>query len=928
MNAPVKPSPSRLATLALVATLALSACGGESAPALIASGKAFLAQREPAKAVIQLKAALQKEPQSAEGRYLLGKALLDAGDPAGAALELNKALDQQFENNLVMPTLARATLLNGGAKKLTSLYGQVQLSDKAANASFQASMANAWGVLGDRPKAMSALEAAAASQPDHPAVMVLQARVKASEGQYDAALAAMDAVLAKDPAYHEAWHFKGELLSHAKNDLQGGNTAFQKALEFEPASIASHLALINNHIRGNDIAAAKAQNVKLRAALPKHPQVLYCDAQLALLENDYKRAREASQQLLRIAPDNVGVLQLAGAVEAASGSAVLAEVHFGKALQIDPTLTLARRSLAKVYLKLGQPVKALGALQPILNNSKADIDAFGLAGEAQLQLGDARAAELLFLRAAKVDPKDAKPRTALALMRLSRGDAEAAFSQLEEISTTTSDTTADMALFSARLKRKDFEAAMKALDGLDKKQPKSARNAELRGLVHLAKKDISSARKAYETALTLEPLRFSAIARLADLDVQEGHLDQAGKRLDAAIAADARNHTARLALASLRLKQNAPLTEVKELLAAGITAAPSEPQPRVRLIDLLLQKKQFKDALTIAQEALASLPNDADVIDALGRAQVLAGDTQQAISTFRKLASVDAKNTRPHIRLAELLKTTGNKEGAVSSLRRALEIDPADEMAQSMLMDILSSDGRTKEALAVARDMQTRTPAVASGYVLEGAVHKRANNLAGAITAYQAGLKAATAKSELAVALHAALLTDKRAAEAEKFGAAWLKDNPTDLLFEHHFASVLLLRGEYAKAEALLQHVVTQRPNQVTALNNLAWVLTAQGKPGAVAHAQRANDLSPNRPTLMDTLALALTGEKQFPKALEVQRKAIEVAPGDMGLRLGLAKIAIVAGDKALAKTELDKLATMGTKLPFHAEVLRLLKTL
>ena len=114
----------------------------------------------------------------------------------------------------------------------------------------------------------------------------------------------------------------------------------------------------------------------------------------------------------------------------------------------------------------------------------------------------------------------------------------------------------------------------------------------------------------------------------------------------------------------------------------------------------------------------------------------------------------------------------------------------------------------------------------------------------------------------------------------------------------------------------------------MTALNNLAWVLTAQGKPGAVAHAQRANDLSPNRPTLMDTLALALTGEKQFPKALEVQRKAIEVAPGDMGLRLGLAKIAIVAGDKALAKTELDKLATMGTKLPFHAEVLRLLKTL
>ncbi|MFX8327846.1 hypothetical protein ABTL71_19490, partial [Acinetobacter baumannii] len=77
-----------------------------------------------------------------------------------------------------------------------------------------------------------------------------------------------------------------------------------------------HLALITERLKAGDIAQAKAQADKLRAVKPRHPQTLYVDARLALIDRDLKTARERTQLLLRSAPNHVGVLQLAAAIEA------------------------------------------------------------------------------------------------------------------------------------------------------------------------------------------------------------------------------------------------------------------------------------------------------------------------------------------------------------------------------------------------------------------------------------------------------------------------------------------------------------------------------------------------------------------------------------------------------------------------------------
>ncbi len=926
MNKRLRSSRWQLATVLfpLATMLALTGCLGESAKSLREAGRAELDKKDPRAAVINLKNALQAEPNSVETRFLLGRALLESGDPTAAVVELNRSLDQKYDANKVMPLLARAMLLSGEHKRLTSLFNDLELSDKPAQAALKSSLATAWGLQGDKAKTEAAVSAALAAVPDFPNARMLEVRLVAGTGGYDKALELTDAILSRNPNSAEAWHLKGELLSFAKKDEAGAAQAYRKTLALERAFVPGHVALINTHIRTGDLEAARKQADAFRELLPRHPQLVFADAELAYAAKDYKKAREGLQLLLRSTPNNTLLLIMAGAVEANSGSLLQAQAHFAKVLQLDPNLRLARTNLARVNLRLGQPARALETIQPLVGPEKDDPEALSLAGDAALQLNDARAAESFYSRAAKSKPGDERIDTALALTQLTRGDDSRAFERLQVLQGQSKDTYVDMALVSERMKRNQFDAALTAVDAMVLKQPDVAATHELRGRVLLGRRDLPGARGAFEKALALDPQLFTATANLATIDLLEKKPDRAQQRMRDVIKADPRNHFAYMALAELRQREGAKLDEVRQLLADAIKAAPTDSAPRLQMVDLLMRRRQLKDALTAAQEAAAAMPNDSDVLDALGRAQAQSGDTQQAISTFRRVTGIDTSAARPHVRLADVLRTSGNPGAAVASLRRALELEPDLEIARARLIELLVNDGRTKEALEISRDMQKRAPASSAGYLMELGVHRRAKANDEGLLALRAGLARAEDKSELASQYYKQLQSMKMDPEAERFAAGWIKDYPDDAGVIYLLGITAISAGDLPKAEGFLQRAVKLRPSNALALNNLAWVLATQGKPGAVGFAQRAVDQAPKQPAILDTLATALAAEKDIPKALEVSKQAVDMAPGDMALRLNLARIALRAGDKKVARAELDRLATLGARFPFQAEVQKL----
>lgn len=925
--------PRRLRTAALAVALAAAAvvagCGGDSVESLLASGQALAAKNDHRGAIIQFKTALQKDPESGEVRYLLGKALLDASDPAAAAVELAKALDQKADASKVMPALARAYLLTGEYQKLTSTYGDLEIADKEALASLKSSVATAWAAQGNRAKTEAALAAALAAQPGFPPALVLQARIEAGKGQFDRANALVDEALKVDAQLAEAWHLRGEILAVGKQDQEAASKSFREALRIEPAYLPSHMSLIGERLNARDLPGARALADELEKLLPRHPQTVLINAHLAFSAGDFKKARELTQALLRGLPDHPGVLQLAGATEGALGSLIVAEAHLAKALQVNPRLYVARRNLSQVYLRLGQPQKTLDTLQPLLAAGIQDPSVQAVVGEAYLRLGDSKRAEAAFRQAALLQPDNVRVRTALALTHLGRGQAETAFAELATVaSESEADTFADQAIISARLNRREFDLALKAADAMVAKVPGKAYALEMRGRIQGLRKDYAAARKDFELALQADPSLFSATVHLAGLDMAEKQPAQARERLQASIKLEPKNHYARVALAELLLRDRAPVDEVKALLAEGIKVSPGEASLRLRLVNLLMDRKQFKEALAVAAEANVALPNDLGLLDALGRAQMEAGDVEQAISTFRRLAEADPRSPAAFMRLADIYKATKRWPAAETALRKALDIAPAAPGPQEALASLLIVGSRWPEALDLARTLQQQRPRAVTGYALEATVHLRQQKPALAFAAYKRGLAVKDPDPGLARLYHLALVGNGQTAEADRFGADWMKAHPADLAFDYQLSVVAMQKKDYEQAETRLQRIVKQRPDHAEALNNLSWVLASRGKPGGSALAQRAVDLAPDKPEFMDTLALALMVDKQPAKALEMQKKVVELRPTEPDYRLSLARMALEAGDKTLARTELDRLKALGPSYPQQAEVAALAQKL
>jgi cellulose synthase operon protein C len=913
-----------LVTLAICALAA--GCDGNQAQTLVESGKSLAANSDHTAAIIQFKSALQRDPSAVEPRFLLGKALLASGDPVGAELEFSRVLASDYEPSKVVPLIARSLVLAGDYKKLIQLHGKANFEDKLAQADFQTEMAAAWAGLGDAAKTEAAIGLALAAMPEHTPANLLRARFLGAQRKWDEAAKQVDAVLARDPGSAEAWVLRGE-IHKVQNQRKEAQASLDKALAINKQHMPAIVAVIALALDANDLPKARQGGEQLKAVAPGHPTTAYVEAHLAFLAGEDARARELTQRLVLTIPDHVGILLLAGAVESKFGAVAQSAVHFGKALALNPELDAARESLASAELRLGQTAKAMETLKPLIGANSRNARALALAGDAELRRGAADAADRYLQRAAKLDPVNTQVQTAVLMSRISGGDVLGGVAQLQALAERSKDTVADKALFATRLRLREYDAALAVLDSMEKKSPSSASHAELRARVHLARRDMAAARASLEKARQLDPGLFSALASLVALDLIERKPQAAQDRLQAAIQVNPKDANALVALAELKIRANAPPDDVKQLLAKAIVAVPTMVEPRLLQIQYAVSKRQLKEALAYAQEAEAAIPGDVRLMDLVGRVQLQAGDHEQAATTFRRMASALPNSAQPYLRLADAYTVANKPEQARTAISKALDLEPDDPAAQGSMIELLAASGQRAKATEYIGLLKKTRPGQAYPYALEAAYLIRTRDNDAALAALREGLSK-TNHPDLARRQFSLLIQMGKVPEATKFGEGWMKQYPKDAAFDYQMSVLDITRNDLKTAEQRLQRTIAAYPNNTAALNNLAWVMVQNGTKGAVLIAQRGVDLLPQNPAMMDTLALALAAEGQVQQALDVQRSAIDLAPDDNQLRLGLARIALQKGDKSLARDELQRLQKLGTGFAQHEEVAALSKRL
>jgi cellulose synthase operon protein C len=678
--------------------------------------------------------------------------------------------------------------------------------------------------------------------------------------------------------------------------------------------------------------AATKQIAETREIRASALQLQFFEGQIALGRKDLSKARDAFQQVLKRAPGHVPAMLMLATIDLQEGQFGRATSQLQSAVTLAPQHTGARALLARSYLSSGQPARALDTLRPVIDSGgQLNAATMMLIGEAHLANGDMKQAAASFEAAsqssAKLGLADSMARIRLSQIAMVSGDQQGAVRELEGIvSGEGAPIQADLALIAGHVREGQTGKALDVAQELVKRRPKDPMAHTTLGSVLLLRNEAERARASFSRALELNPAFMPAVGQLARLDLHENKPADARARFESVLAKEPNNESALVGLAATLASVKAPSSEIAAILQRAVTAHPQSVAVRVALIDLYLRDRDARAALTAAQEAVASAGQEPRILDALGRAQMATGETNQAVDTFNRMAAADPRSTLPMMRLAAVYTARKEPDKAVDALERAQKIAPRDTAIGQDLVRAYLRLGKNAEALKSAKALQASVPDSPIGFVLEGDVYSAGKQWPAAEKAYRDGLRAHPAAGLLTMKLHGVLVASNRKGEADSLVRKWLGEYPTDLAFRNYLGERALRARDWTEAAVQYEAVIEKQPDNALALNNLAWALGQVGDAKALGYAERALELVPDSPAVLDTVGLLTLSKGDAAKSSEYLARAVRLAPDRHDIRLHYAKALLKAGREDEARKELTRLQAVKEEFPGKSEVAGLLK--
>lgn len=629
-----------------------------------------------------------------------------------------------------------------------------------------------------------------------------------------------------------------------------------------------------------------------------------------------------------------------------------------QAIALSSADTDARVALAEVLERQGDPAAAKAMLDAAIASAPADFS-------AHLALAT------WYLGGRQIAPAHAQLLQALQLAVAGiRAGSEPWFDEYRTL----------VPLANTELMLGDLPSAKKRLARLSKLAPHQPATLLVEARIDLGEKRTEDARTALEELLSRDPQNVPAKVLLGLADARAGQLSQAEMYLNAGLAAAPGDLAARKLLAEVQLAEGKPsdalhtatnsdATPDADLFAlAGQASALSgdlgdavgylerstanAPQNKVHALELaaayirdnksadaldVLKNLKVPDALAAPRESLLirALLNTATPADVQSEANRFAAahsadQTSLLLAAQALLATRDVTGARrllqqatrleppapqPWIALGELEATQGNRAAAGAALDRALQIDPRNVIAlvDEIRLALVNGNLSGAEKLMVRlRATKAPQPLLQS---LQGDLALRGGKLADALRDYTSAASIAPS-SVLAIKMTSVryqLHDSDPTAPLED----WLKRFPHDTRTRLVLAQFLQTTGHSSAAAEAYEAVLADAPNELIALNNLAWLRLTGGETAAgLALARRAYAIAPSQPSVADTLGWGLVQSGKPADAVTILRSAHDAAPHDAEIQLHLATALLKADDRPAARRELQEIVASEPQAP------------
>ena len=858
----------------------------------VTKAKAAQAAGDLKASTIELKNALLKNPDNIEARQMLGEINAALGNGADAEKELRKAMELGVRQEYVLLPLAKALFLQKKHQQVIDEINVPNMLRPDERAMLMVYRGEAWLGLGKRDQAKAEFEQALATDGQSGPAKFGLARLAFTGNELDKALQlakeAVDAAPGEGPGEAPIWSLLATLYK-IKGNLEQAEVSYSKAIDIlktNQTDLANRALL---RIEMKKLKEADEDIDVLKKIAPKFFLTHYASGLLDLAQQKYPEAQASLEESIRLDEHNVLAQYFLAVSQFYQQHWDQAEKSLSSFLTASPRSIQGLQMMAWLKFQKKDYKAAKNYIAPVATQLQEDVFSLKLLADIEFALGNNEQALAHLKKLTELDPKSAQTTAQLGLGLLGTGHTEEGLKHLQAATELDPNLVqSDVYAALAYIRDKRYDKAQRVIDKLKEKMPNSAVPLDLEGMAYARKGDKGNAKRSFESALKLAPKDLTASNSLAQLALQDKDFENAIAIYKQILQDHPKHVPALLALADLRAAKG-KLQETEGYIKQAIEAAPEVLYPRILLARLYTRVGLASKALALLAEVSAEHSQNPDFLAALAEAQIGNHNAVEALDTAKNLARRSPKSPLAHYVLARAYAETGDSKNMRASLDASLKLDPKFFRSRLAMVRLLEQERKTDEAKKQLDALKTEFPENPEVLDLQGWFAMHEGKPEEALKNYNAVLDKSPPSSQMAVNLAQAQWTADQKDLAVATLGKWLEQYPQDVPVRFVLSSYYSSLGQADKAEAQLKAILESTPNDVLALNNLAWMIRKEKPAEAVEYAEKSMSLAPKSPMTLDTLAMILLETRQNERALSLMKQAYSIAPTNPEVRYHLA---------------------------------------
>ena len=904
--------------------LFLAACEADKTDVeYLASAKQYLARGDLKAHEIELKNALQQNPENGEARFLLGLQYLTSQLGAPAEKELNRAIEFGESPAKIAEYLIKAKYYQFKYDEILSMpFDANEISSEAlASVYLYRGLSN---INLNQPKeSESEFENAANADKESADSKLARAYLFALYKNHDDSYQLIQDILAKSPNHTESYILKSR-VSQALEKQSEAIEAINKAIELEPNRLNLFISAARLNMANQHLEEAEKRIETVLKTVPKHLYSNLIKARLRLQARDWAKAREHAEVALSQSEVNKEAKLISGTANFYMQEWEEARDRLNSVRKFINPEHMAHRMLSYAEFQLGYNQSADAVIDSIGTLKSEDEQLLITYGNEFVKSGKIEDAVSLFETAAGLNPDNTDILTKIGILELERDQARGLDILEKVLEQDATSFWARAAIVRSYLAQGEKKKASSIANELIKLEPQTPEGYILLSDVQLASQQTDQARATLESGLTKAESKKSLYAKLFTIAAATKDFDNASRLNSKILEIDPLDTTALFNFYRLHKRDG----NVQPAIAKIEQTAKENPDDdRFKLLSSLfyIDSGSKEKGLEILNNIPAKSSHYANAQAALGNFYAGENDFNAAADHFRKWLNADERSEKALRSLLTMQKKSGKDQDALQTTRRALKVFPDSKTFQIEEIHLLLKTGREQQALAKADRLKLEQVSFPELDMLIGRYFASETKLNKALEHFRQAHSASPGTLSL-IAMAEVQNKQNDIKSAKKTLSNWLKSNPDDQIARMYLAN-LSLRKSNSEAINEYKRLLENNQNNFIALNNLAWALGQQGElTEAIELAEKANTLRPDTPQILDTLGYLYLQAGELTKASTMLKKAHDLAPDDPSVAYHYAMALKQSGDSSNAKKRL--LAIVDKQFPESQKAKKLLQEL